>query len=319
MRGRLRHRSAQGGISVQPAQRAGAGLKARWGGCARGSEQPRTCCTCLGLALTARKIHLRGMGVALELHKVALELGWAALERAESSKQLWAGRIVLMRGGAEQGGMLRCALCIVVEPGPCTTKQARTNTHTHKHAQTHTTHAQARMHACAPTLHPPTLPAPPTRFIFPTRMWVSSSFLPAFMAAAAATASNFSVISTVTAKMECEREESWFIIVAPVLRFFLPTCRGAWGSSMGVSVGGDGVGAWERGGPGASWLRARCGPLLARLRVDGSHPNGGHLRGADPIRLRQGGHDAMRAGRGWCGGHAHALRRSLPQPKQAVP
>lgn len=34
-----------------------------------------------------------------------------------------------------------------------------------------------------------------------------------------------SVASMVTVKMECDRELSWFIIVAPTTRFFLPTCH----------------------------------------------------------------------------------------------
>jgi hypothetical protein len=44
-----------------------------------------------------------------------------------------------------------------------------------------------------------------------------------------------SAISTVTVKMECEREDSWFISVAPTDRFLLPTCpaepteSNAWG------------------------------------------------------------------------------------------
>lgn len=32
-----------------------------------------------------------------------------------------------------------------------------------------------------------------------------------------------SMVSTVMQKRQCEREESWFISVAPTLRFFLPT------------------------------------------------------------------------------------------------
>lgn len=31
--------------------------------------------------------------------------------------------------------------------------------------------------------------------------------------------------SIVIVKMECERDESWFISVAPTERFFLPTCN----------------------------------------------------------------------------------------------
>ena len=52
-----------------------------------------------------------------------------------------------------------------------------------------------------------------------------------------------SKISTVIQKMECERDESWFMRVAPVDRFFLPTCTSshtgipfntATGASMGM-------------------------------------------------------------------------------------
>jgi hypothetical protein len=33
-----------------------------------------------------------------------------------------------------------------------------------------------------------------------------------------------SMVSMVMVKMECERDESWFMSVAPTERFFLPTC-----------------------------------------------------------------------------------------------
>jgi hypothetical protein len=51
-------------------------------------------------------------------------------------------------------------------------------------------------------------------------MWLLSS--PFFAASAAA--SSCAVASTVMVKIEWEREESWFMRVAPVERFFLPTC-----------------------------------------------------------------------------------------------
>jgi hypothetical protein len=37
------------------------------------------------------------------------------------------------------------------------------------------------------------------------------------------------MVSMAMVKMECEREESWFIMVAPTDRFFLPTCSTAIG------------------------------------------------------------------------------------------
>ena len=53
-------------------------------------------------------------------------------------------------------------------------------------------------------------------------------------AALSAASSYFSVISIVMVKMECERDESWFMAVAPTERFFLPTC--AWEGAEGARV-----------------------------------------------------------------------------------
>jgi hypothetical protein len=44
-----------------------------------------------------------------------------------------------------------------------------------------------------------------------------------------------SLVSIVMVKIQCEREESWFISVAPTERFFLPTY-----------VGDESACAWEK-------------------------------------------------------------------------
>ena len=58
-------------------------------------------------------------------------------------------------------------------------------------------------------------PARSTRLSFPTRMCASASDAP----------SGVSLVSTVMVKMECDRDDSEFISVAPTLRFFFPTSR----------------------------------------------------------------------------------------------
>ena len=71
-------------------------------------------------------------------------------------------------------------------------------------------HQSVRM---SPVLDWRSLPAKSTKLSLPTRMCWSSPVL--------------SLVSTVTVKMEWLRLESWFIRVAPTVRFFFPTCSGS--------------------------------------------------------------------------------------------